>query len=86
MEHFQKDLYVMMYDLCYMTKVRTTLMLEETTLEKLRQEGKGNISALANKILKKELFGGAESLFGELKGLVSVEDIEEEEIHEDLYR
>jgi Uncharacterized conserved protein len=41
------------YDLCYMTKVRTTLMLEETTLEKLRQEGKGNISALANKILKK---------------------------------
>jgi len=69
-----------------MTKIRTTLMLDEAVLKKLRQEGKGNISVLVNKILKKELFGEKESLFGELKGLVSVEDIKEEDIHDDLYR
>jgi len=69
-----------------MTKIRTTLTLDEEVLKKLRQEDKGNISALVNKILKKELFGEKESLFGELKGLVSVEDIEEEDIHDDLYR
>jgi len=61
-------------------------MLDEAVLKKLRQEGKGNISVLVNKILKKELFGEKESLFGELKGLVSVEDIKEEDIHDDLYR
>jgi hypothetical protein len=60
--------------------------MEETVLEKLRQEGRGNISELVNRILKKELFGEKESLFGELKGVVSVKDIEEEDIHEDLYR
>jgi len=69
-----------------MTKKRTTLTLDDAIVKKLRQDGKGNISALVNKILKKELFGEKESLFGELKGLVSVEDIEEEDIHESLYR
>jgi hypothetical protein len=41
---------------------------------------------LANKILKKALFGKGESMFGELKGVISTKDIVKEEAHEDLYR
>jgi len=41
---------------------------------------------LANKILKRALFGEGESMFGELKGVVSTKDIVEEEVHEDLCR
>ena len=40
---------------------------------------------MASKIRKKALFGKGESMFGELKGIVSTKDIIEEEIHEDLY-
>jgi len=67
-------------------KIRTTLVLEDVVLKKLKQKSEGNISELANKILKKTLFGKGESMFGELKGVVSTKDIVKEEAHEDLYR
>jgi hypothetical protein len=67
-------------------KIRTTLVLEDAVLKKLKQKSEGNISELANKILKKALFGKGESMFGELKGAVSTKDIVKEESHEDLYR
>jgi len=67
-------------------KTRTTLVLEDVVLKKLKQKSEGNISELANKILKRALFGKGESMFGELKGLVSTKDIVKEEAHEDLYR
>jgi len=67
-------------------KIRTTLVLEEVVLKKLKQKAEGNISELANKILKRALFGEGESMFGELKGVVSTKDIVEEEVHEDLCR
>jgi len=38
-------------------KTRTTLVLEEAVVKKLKQESQGNISELANRILKKALFG-----------------------------
>jgi hypothetical protein len=67
-------------------KIRTTLVLEDAVLKKLKQKSEGNVSELANKILKKALFGKGESMFGELKGTVSTKDIVKEESHEDLYR
>jgi len=67
-------------------KIRTTLVLEDAVVKKLKQKSEGNISELANKILKKALFGKGESMFGELKGVVSTKDIVKEEAHEDLYR
>jgi len=67
-------------------KIRTTLVLEDAVIKKLKQKSEGNISELANRILKKALFGKGESMFGELKGVVSTKDIVKEEAHEDLYR
>ncbi len=67
-------------------KIRTTLVLEEAVFKKLKQKSQGNVSELANKILKETLFGRGKSMFGELKGLVSTKDIVEEETHEELYR
>jgi len=67
-------------------KVRTTLVLDEVVVRKLRQKSQGNISRLANTILKEVLFRKGKSMFGELKGLVSTDDIVEEEAHEELYR
>ncbi len=67
-------------------KTRTTLVLEEAVFKKLKQKSRGNISELANRILKEALFGKGKSMFGELKGLVSTKDIVEEEAHEELYR
>lgn len=72
-----------MYDM--VLKVRTTLVLDEAVVEKLRQSSEGNMSALANRILSNELFKKRKSMFGALKGKVSTKDIEEKEIHEDLY-
>ncbi|MEM3384206.1 MAG: hypothetical protein QXE78_01600 [Nitrososphaeria archaeon] len=66
-------------------KVRTTLVLSETVVKKLKEKGKGNISKLANEILKEALFPKKKSMFGELKGLVSTKDIVEEEAHGELY-
>ncbi len=67
-------------------RVRTTLVLDEAVVRKLRQMSQGNMSELANRILRKALFEKGESMFGELKGLVSVRDIAEEETHEELCR
>jgi len=67
-------------------RMRTTLVLEEGVMKKLKQKSRGNVSELANRILKEVLFGKGKSMFGELKGLVSTEDIVEEEVHEELYR
>jgi len=67
-------------------KTRTTLVLEEAVFKKLKQKSRGNVSELANRILKEALFGRGKSMFGELKGLVSTKDIVEEEAHEELYR
>jgi len=67
-------------------KTRTTLVLEEAVFKKLKQKSRGNVSELANEILKEALFGRRKSMFGELKGIVSTKDIVEEEAHEELYR
>ena len=67
-------------------KARTTLVLDEAVLRKLKQKSRGNISEMANRILRETLFRKGESMFGELKGLVSTKDIVEEEVHEELYR
>jgi len=67
-------------------KVRTTLVLDEAVLKKLKQKSRGNMSELANRILREVLFHKGKSMFGELKGFVSTEDIAEEEVHEELYR
>jgi len=69
----------------HMTKIRTTLVLEDAVVRKLKKESGGRFSELANRILKKELFIGKKSMFGALKGLVSTKDIREEEAHGDLY-
>ena len=65
--------------------VRTTLVLDVPVFEKLRQFGKRNISKTANELLAKELFKRRKSMFGVLKGRVSVKDIREGKEHEDLY-
>jgi len=75
----------MMYD-NHMTKIRTTLVLEEEVFRKLKQSSSGNMSKLANQILKKKLLEKKGSIFGILKGKISVKDIEERDMHEDLYR
>ena len=67
-------------------KARTTLVLDEAVFRKLKQKSRGNISEMANRILRESLFRKGESMFGELKGLVSTKDIVEEEVHEELYR
>jgi|GEM_PF-1124522 1,2-phenylacetyl-CoA epoxidase catalytic subunit len=67
-------------------KARTTLVLDEAVLKKLKQMSRGNMSELANRILREALFHKGKSMFGELKGIVSTEDIVEEEVHEELYR
>jgi len=67
-------------------KARTTLVLDEVVLRKLKQKSRGNISELANRILRETLFRKGKGMFGELKGLVSTRDIVEEEAHEELYR
>ena len=69
-----------------MVKVRTTLVLDVPVVEKLRQQAGNNMSKLANQILAESLFKKRKSLAGALAGLVSVKDIQEEDIHEDLYR
>jgi len=66
-------------------KTRTTLVLDEAVLKKLKQKSRGNISELVNSILKETLFPRGRSMFGELKGFVSIGDIVEEEAHEELY-
>ena len=65
-------------------KVRTTLVLSEAVLKRLKEKSKGNISKLANETLRKPS-SLKKKMFGELKGLVSTKDIIEKEAHEELY-
>lgn len=67
-------------------KTRTTLVLDEAVFRKLKQKSGGRISELANRILREALFPKEKSMFGELKGIVSTEDIIEKDVHEELYR
>ncbi len=68
-------------------KIRTTFVIELDLFEKLRQSFGRNMSAAVNALLRKELFGKKKSMFGALKGRVSVKDIiEDGDIHGDLYR
>lgn len=60
-------------------KVRTTIVLEETLFQKLKQEAANNISEFVNKLLKKELFETRKDLFGALKGRISGKDMIEDE-------
>ena len=62
-------------------KVRTTLVLEEIVLEKLRQSS-NNLSETVNAILKKELFK-SKSLAGFFKGRVSSKELLELEKEEE---
>lgn len=63
-------------------KVRTTLMLDEAVVQKLR-ESKLNMSGFVNDVVKKALFGKSESMFGAFSGRISgkdkIEDPEDEE-------
>ncbi|MEK6979177.1 MAG: hypothetical protein AABW86_03060 [Candidatus Micrarchaeota archaeon] len=60
-------------------KVRTTLVLEESVFQKLKQESDNNMSEFVNRILKKELFETRKSMFGALKGKISAKDMVEDE-------
>ena len=61
-------------------KVRTTLVLEESVFQKLKQEAPpDNLSDFVNKLLKKELFEARRDLFGALKGRISAKDMVEDE-------
>ena len=59
--------------------LRTTLVLDEAVMEKLRRVSPNNISGVVNELLKKELFGKGKSMFGSLKGRVSAKDMVEDE-------
>ena len=57
-------------------KVRTTLVLEDAVMAKLRQDFSSNISAAVNSILKAALFKPKkDDLFGCLKGKFSAKDL-----------
>ncbi|MEM3030415.1 MAG: hypothetical protein QXH27_01655 [Candidatus Micrarchaeia archaeon] len=74
--------------------MRTTLVLDEHLLARLRQLSHGNISRFVNELLKNCLAARRESMAGVLKGKVSVKDLEAlrrgdekaEREHERLYR
>jgi len=56
--------------------VRTTLVLENTVMQKLRQDFGNNISAAVNAILKERLFATPkDDLFGSMKGKISAKDL-----------
>ena len=61
-------------------KVRTTLVLEDAVMAKLRQDHGSNISAAVNLILKRELFEPKkDELFGCLRGKISGKDLVKDE-------
>ncbi len=69
--------------------VRTTLILDDEIMARVRQLSGGNISEFVNACLKEHLFEEKkESMAGFLKGRISFKDIDEKERgeHEDLYR
>ncbi len=56
--------------------IRTTLVLENTVMQKLRQDFGTNISAAVNTILKERLFATPkDDLFGSMKGRFSAKDL-----------
>jgi len=60
--------------------VRTTLVLENTVMQKLRQDFGTNISAAVNSILKERLFATPkDGLFGSMKGKFSAKDLVRDE-------
>lgn len=78
-----------------MTLVRTTIVLDEVVVAKVKQSFSGNLSKGINAILKEHLFKEkSESAFGLLKGKVSLgdwkklhdEEKKEEERHGKVYR
>ena len=54
-------------------KVRTTVMLDEVVLCKIKSDS-DSVSAFVNSALKKVLFGKRDSMLGALKGKVSGAD------------
>ena len=60
-----------------MGMVRTTLVIDEHLLARLRQMSHGNISRLVNELLKSCISGRKKSMAGALKGKISVKDLEE---------
>ena len=61
-------------------KVRTTLVLEDAVMAKLRQDFGSNLSAAVNSILKDALFKPKkDELFGCLKGRFSARDLVRDE-------
>ncbi len=79
-----------------MGKVRATVVLDELIVARIRQDFGGNLSKGVNTLLHKHLFEEkrGESLFGALKGRVSLKDwkkhhdelAREEREHDKLYR
>ena len=71
----------------HMTSVRTTLVLDDYILARVRQLSHGNLSAYVNEALRVHLFEeNKESMAGALRGKISIKDIREDEEHADLYR
>ena len=80
----------------FMGTVRATVVFDELVVAKVRQDFGGNLSKGVNTLLHKHLFEErrGKSMFGALKGRVSVKDLDEleredekaEREHDELYR
>lgn len=77
-----------------MPMVRTTLLLDEHLLARLRQLSHGNVSRIVNELLRQCMAERRESMAGVLRGKISMKDLEEmrredekaEREHGHLYR
>ncbi len=73
-----KGFYSSMHTFIHM-KMRTTLMLDEVIVQKLRASVP-NASGFVNEMLKKTLFGSRKTMLGAFKGRISGKDkIEDDE-------
>lgn len=81
--------------MCFVGNVRATVVLDEFIVAKVRQDFGGNLSKGVNTLLRTHLFEErrGKSMFGALKGRVSVKDLEdleredeEAEKNDELYR
>ncbi len=59
------------------SRKKTILVLDAEVVEKLRRKSQGNVSEIANCILKKALLPKRRTMFGVLKGIVSTSDVVE---------
>lgn len=73
--------------------IRTTLVLDDEIMARVRQLSQGNISQFVNNCLKEHLVEEPKkkSMFGVLRGKGLLKELkkmraEEEHVHEDLYR